>query len=137
MSRRLNSERLPTTRTGVLKMYDNIAYLIKDGARTYDTYLNEHIATTRRMVYVQPRSVYNSEFYNASILGLHPSITLTLTNREDYEGEKLVEFEGKTYEVIRADWKAQRDSITLVLEEKTNPGTSAPTPTTTETTEGN
>lgn len=137
MSRRLNSERLPTTRTGVLKMYDNIAYLIKDGARTYDTYLNEHIAQTRRMVYVQPKSVYNSEFYNASILGLHPSITLTLTNREDYEGEKLVEFEGKTYEVIRADWKAQRDSITLVLEEKTNPGTSAPTPTTTETTEGN
>lgn len=137
MSRRLNSERLPTTRTGVLKMYDNIAYLIKDGARTYDTYLNEHIAQTRRMVYVQPKSVYNSEFYNASILGIHPSITLTLTNREDYEGEKLVEFEGKTYEVIRADWKAQRDSITLVLEEKTNPGTSAPTPTTTETTEGN
>ena len=137
MSRRLNSERLPTTRTGVLKMYDNVAYLIKDGARTYDTYLNEHIAQTRRMVYVQPKSVYNSEFYNASILGLHPSITLTLTNREDYEGEKLVEFEGKTYEVIRADWKAQRDSITLVLEEKTNPGTSAPTPTTTETTEGN
>ena len=136
MSRRLNSERLPTTRIGVLKMYDNIAYLIKDGARTYDTYLNEHISTTRRMVYVQPRSVYNSEFYNASILGLHPSITLTLTNREDYEGEKLVEFEGKTYEVIRADWKAQRDSITLVLEEKTNPGTPAPTPTTTETTEG-
>ena len=120
MSRRLNSERLPTTRTGVLKMYDNIAYLIKDGEKTYDTYLNEHISTTRRMVYVQPRSVYNSEFYNASILGLHPSITLTLAHREDYEDEKMVEFEGKVYSVIRADWKAQRDSISLVLEEKTN-----------------
>lgn len=101
-------------------MYDSIAYLLKDGEKTYDKYLNERIERTRRMVYVQPKSVYNSEFYNASILGLHPSITLTLANREDYQGEKLVEFEGKTYSVIRADWKAQRDSIDLVLEEKTN-----------------
>lgn len=101
-------------------MYDNIAYLLKDGAKTYDTYLNEHIERTRRMVYVQPRSVYNGEFYNASIMGLHPSITLTLTNRADYDGETLVEYEGKIYNVIRADWKAQRDSISLVLEEKTN-----------------
>lgn len=101
-------------------MYDNIAYLLKYGEKTYDAYLNEHIDSTRRMVYVQPKSVYNSEFYNAQIIGLHPSITLTLANREDYEGEKLVEFEGKTYNVIRADWKAQRDSITLVLEEQTN-----------------
>ena len=101
-------------------MYDNIAYLLNDGAKTYDTYLNEHIERTRRMVYVQPRSVYNGEFYNASIMGLHPSITLTLTNRADYDGETLVEYEGKIYNVIRADWKAQRDSISLVLEEKTN-----------------
>lgn len=101
-------------------MYDSVAYLLKDDAKTYDAYLNEHITTTRRMVYVQPRSVYNSEFYNASILGLHPSITLTLASREDYEDEKMVEFEGKVYSVIRADWRAQRDSIDLILEEKTH-----------------
>ena len=120
MSRRLNSVRLRDIRIGVLKMYDNIAYLLKDGAKSYDEYLNEKVETVRRMVYVQPRGVYNSEFYNASIVGLHPSITLTLSNRADYEGEKLVEFEGKVYSVIRADWKAQRDSLDLVLEEKTN-----------------
>lgn len=120
MSRRLNSVRLRDIRIGVLKMYDNIAYLLKDGAKSYDEYLNEKVETVRRMVYVQPRGVYNSEFYNASIVGLHPSITLTLSNRADYEGEKLVEFEGKVYSVIRSDWKAQRDSLDLILEEKTN-----------------
>lgn len=114
-------------------MYDSIAYLWSENNRTYDTYLNEHIIRTRRKVYVQPRSVYNSEFYNASVLGLHPSITLTLANREDYEGEKVVEFEGKLYSVIRADWKAQRDAISLVLEEKTNiPNETTTTTTTTE-----
>lgn len=102
-------------------MYDNIAYLLGDGLKTYDEYLNENVERTRRMVYVQPRSVYNSEFYNASIVGLHPSISLTLSNRADYRGETLVEYEGKTYVVIRTDWRAQRDSITLILEEKTNP----------------
>ena len=116
-------------------MYDSIAYLWSENNRTYDTYLNEHVIRTRRKVYVQPRSVYNSEFYNASILGLHPSITLTLANRADYEGEKVVEFEGKLYSVIRADWKAQRDAITLILEEKTNiPNTPVTTTTTTTTT---
>ena len=111
-------------------MYDSVAYLWKEDSRVYDTYLNEHVIRTKRKVYVQPRSVYNSEFYNASIVGLHPSITLTLTNRADYEGEKIVEFEGKFYNVIRTDWKAQRDAITLVLEERTN------TPNETITTEG-
>ena len=101
-------------------MYDSIAYLWKEDSRVYDAYLNEHVIRSKRMVYVQPRGVYNSEFYNASIVGLHPSITLTLTNRADYEGEKIVEFEGKMYDIIRTDWKAQRDSISLVLEEKTN-----------------
>ena len=100
-------------------MYDSIAYLLKEETRTYDSYLNEQITYTRKMVYVQPRSVYNGEFYNASVVGLHPSITLFLTNRADYDGETLVEYEGRLYHVIRADWKAQRDGISLVLEEKT------------------
>lgn len=101
-------------------MYDSVAVLYKESARTYDTYLNENITYTTRTVYVQPRSVYNSEFYNAAQAGLHPSITLFITHRDDYEGETLVSFEGVMYEVIRVDWKAQRDGLTLVLQERTH-----------------
>ena len=101
-------------------MYDSVATLYAQGGRTYDTYGNETIAMTSVEVYVQPRSVYASEYYQAAQLGLHPSITLEMTNREDYNGQKVVGFEGKTYEVIRADWNAQRDSISLILEEKMN-----------------
>jgi hypothetical protein len=70
-----------------------------------------------------PRSVYNSEFYNAAQAGLHPSITLFLTNKMDYEGETLVEYEGKLYDVIRTDWNAQRDGISLILQETIKNGT--------------
>lgn len=103
-------------------MYDNVATLKKESGRTYDEYANEIITYTERVVAVQPRSVYNAEFYNAAQIGLHPSITLFISNRADYEGETLVEFEGKTYNVIRADWNAQRDGISLVMEERVNNG---------------
>lgn len=101
-------------------MYDAIAILYAQGARTYDTYGNETVALTPYEVYVQPRSVYHSEYYQAAQAGLHPSITLDMTNREDYHGEKLVEFEGQMYDVIRVDWTAQRDKISLVLQERTD-----------------
>lgn len=103
-------------------MYDSIATLKGEPTATYDEYGNETLTYTETTVYVLPRSVYNAEFYNAAQAGLHPSITFEMTNRADYNGEKLIEWEGTLYNVIRADWSAQRDSITLVCEERVNNG---------------
>lgn len=100
-------------------MYEATAILKKETGRTLDDYGNEILTYSTREVFVYPRSVYRTEFYSAAQAGLHPSITLTLTNIADYEGEKVVEFDGKTYNVIRTDWNGSRDSINLVLEERT------------------
>lgn len=99
-------------------MYDAVAYLLTDGTRTYDAYGNETIAQTQRQVYVQPRGVYQSEFYNAAQNGLKPSLTLYMTNKADYQGETELVYESKTYRVIRVDWSAQRDGISLICEEE-------------------
>ena len=99
-------------------MYDSIAILKSRGPTAFDPFGNPIAAVAERTVFVQPRGVYNSEFYNAAQLGLHPSITLYMTNRADYQGEKIVEFEGKEYSVIRTDWNAQRDGISLICEER-------------------
>ena len=64
-------------------MYDSVATLKAYGTPTYDTYGNEIQTVTETNVFVQPRGVYNAEFYNAAQAGLHPSITFTLTNRAD------------------------------------------------------
>lgn len=109
---------VPDTQIGVCDMYDNIAFLLSEPEATYDDYGNEILTHKRRQVFVQPRGVYSSEFYSAGQLGLQPSITLTLTNKADYAGEKVLEFEGRIYNVIRPDWTAQRDSISLVCEER-------------------
>lgn len=103
-------------------MYDGVATLKAYGTPTYDAYGNEVQSVTTTNVYVQPRGVYQAEFYNAAQLGLKPSLTLYLTNREDYSGEKVLEYEGKDYDIIRVDWSAQRDGISLICEERVHNG---------------
>ena len=99
-------------------MYDSVATLIGQGVTTYDDYLNEVVETIEREVYVQPRGVYQSEFYNAAQAGLKPSVTLFIPNKEDYHNETVLSFEGRNYDVIRVDWNAQRDGISLICEER-------------------
>ena len=103
-------------------MYDSTATLKAYGTPTFDAYGNEVPSVTETEVFVQPRGVYQSEFYNAAQLGLKPSVTLYLANREDYNGQKILTYEGKDYDVIRVDWSAQRDGISLVCEERVNNG---------------
>jgi len=103
-------------------MYDSIATLKGEPMTTYDEYGNEVITYWDNPVYVMPWGVYRSEFYSAAQAGLHPSITFVMTNRADYHGEKLLEFEGRLYNVIRTDWTAQRDSIALICEERVHNG---------------
>lgn len=106
------------TRIGVIRMYDSIAILKAYGEPTYDEYLNEVESIIETEVYVQPRGVYNSEFYNAAQIGLKPSVTLFIPNLEDYHGETVLSFEGRDYDVIRTDWNAQRDGVSLVCQER-------------------
>ena len=106
----------------MMAMYDSVATLRAYGDTTYDEYGNEHLEIVETEVYVQPRGVYQSEFYNAAQLGLKPSVTLFIANREDYSGEKVLVFEGRDYDVIRVDWNAQRDGISLVCEERVKNG---------------
>lgn len=113
----------PAILTGVTAMYDSVATLKAYDAFTYDEYGNAIENVTETTVFVQPRGVYQSEFYNAAQLGLKPSLALFVANREDYAGQKVLDFEGKTYNVIRIDWDAQRDGISLVCEERVANGT--------------
>ena len=103
-------------------MYDGIAILKSYKTTGHDKSGNPIKTDVKRTVFVQPRGVYASEFYNAAQLGLKPSLTLYMTNRNDYQGEKVLEFDGKDYSVIRVDWNAQRDGISLICEERVRNG---------------
>lgn len=109
-------------------MFDDIATLQEYGTSTFDEAGNELVDIIETTVYVQPRGVYQSEFYNAAQLGLKPSVTLFISNRADYSGQKRLVFQGKEYDVIRVDWNAQRDGISLVCEERVGDPAEKPKP---------
>lgn len=98
-------------------MFEGTA-ILKKAVVTQDEALNEIETYTERTVFVRPRSVYASEFYQAAAVGLKPSLTLVLASFADYEGEKLVEYNGKEYTVTRVFRRPDRDSVELTLEER-------------------
>ena len=98
-------------------MFEGTA-ILKKAVVTMDEALNEIETYTERTVFVRPRSVYASEFYQAAAVGLKPSLTLVLSSFADYDGEKLVEYNGKEYTVTRTYQRPDRDSVELTLEER-------------------
>ncbi len=102
-------------------MYETTA-LLKAETISLDEYLNEVRTYTSREVFVKPRSVYASDFYEAARSGLQPSVVLVMSNPEDYEGEKVAEYNGKDYTIIRVFQRPDRDEVELTLEERTENG---------------
>lgn len=94
-------------------MYDDIAYLIKEKTTGTDSDGNETIERTSRMVFCRVRSVSRDEYYDAATDDLKPEVMITISHRIDYDSEKLVEFNGEYYDVIRTYWREDEVELTL------------------------
>ena len=100
---------------------DNIAMLCKEiiGINSIG---QEVKRLEQRQVFCKSRSLTRSEFYSASQAGLNPDIVITLSNRADYENEKIVIFEGEEYTVTRTYWTSDADEIELTLTRRVHNG---------------
>lgn len=94
-------------------MWTNELTLIK---QTYiqDEISNQIPVENKTPVFCDVKSVGRSEFYNAATTGLKPEIIFVVHNYE-YEGQKLVEFENKKYNVIRT-YSTNFEEIELTCE---------------------
>lgn len=72
---------------------------------------------TPKQVYCTVRSVGMNEAYTAMSNGLHPQFIFDLTDYSDYNGEKVCEYKGVRYRIIRTYRRNQ--SIELTVEEAT------------------
>lgn len=77
----------------------------------------ESVTETQRQVYCTVRSVGMNEAYTAMSNGLHPSLVFDLTDYTDYNGEKVCEYKGVRYRIVRT--YRQNQSIELTVEEVT------------------
>lgn len=67
---------------------------------TYDDLFQEIITEVKDTVLCRLLSVGGTEFYNAQVRGLKPEIKFII-HAFEYAGQKMVEFQGQKYRVIR------------------------------------
>lgn len=81
--------------------YDHELILITPAAIEYDDIGNQiETDPIETPILCRLNSVGRSEFYNAATAGLRPELVFTIHGYE-YNGQKLVKFEGVQYRVIR------------------------------------
>lgn len=97
-------------------MFDTVATLYTETV-SQDAMLNECVTYTPKPIQVrQTRSITRNEYYQAAAQGLKPSAVLVVFFG-DYDGEKVVEWQGKIYRITRAYQSPSSDSLELTIEE--------------------
>lgn len=81
--------------------YDHELILIKPGRVEQDDIGNEIIVDPVRLpILCGKKSIGRNEYYNAATAGMRPEIVFVIHGYE-YDGQTLVEFEEKQYNVVR------------------------------------
>lgn len=68
---------------------------------------------TTRDVFCEVRSVGFNEQYRAESIGLHPELVFRLSDYAEYEGEKLCEYNGERFHIIRTYVQGERIDLTV------------------------
>lgn len=84
------------------------------GRPQVDQWLNPLYVEERRTVLCKLKAVTRAEYYSAAAAGMRPSLVFVV-HAYEYNGETLVEFEGKRYNVVRT-YKTDFEEIELVVE---------------------
>lgn len=73
--------------------------LITETARAHG--VHDEITEEKRLVLCTVKSVRQTEYYTARNAGFAPEIVFELAVAEDYHGESRLEYEDKSYDVVR------------------------------------
>lgn len=90
--------------------------LLVSSTEAVDAWGDPVITETKRSVFCEVSSIGAKEFYQAAASGLQPEIKFTLADYYDYTGEKLVEYDGERYHVLRTYRKGQQLELTCYRE---------------------
>lgn len=94
-------------------MYDEVGYLLSETETTNEA--GDVITVpTERLVYVDEKSIRQTEFYQAQATGLRPEIMFEM-RREEYQNEPRIKYEGVTYDIIRT-YEKNRDFIEIICQ---------------------
>lgn len=98
---------------GPVATYDHELTLIGETI-VEDEIGNQQPVETQTTILCALNSVGRSEFYSGAAAGLRPELVFVIHSYE-YSGERIVEFEGKRYSVIRT-YQTGTEEIELTVE---------------------
>lgn len=73
-------------------------------------------------VFADVRSVSRSEFYNAAMANIRPTLVFALADYYDYDDERLIRYNGRTYNVIRTYVRPEQLEIEITAEMRERDG---------------
>ena len=95
-------------------MHNDTCSLIKQ-SYTFDSIGQQIPVESKTTVFCDVSSISRSEWFNAGQSGLKPEIMFTIF-RGDYNGERIVEYDGHRYSVYRSYAPADSDNLELYAE---------------------
>lgn len=97
--------------------YTEIIYLIPN-TEVLDSIGNDiPVEGTPIKTYAKKQSVRTSEFYNATMVGLNPSIEFVI-KKLNYSGENEITYNNEHYDIIRVIYPKNKFDIVLVCSKK-------------------
>lgn len=90
---------------------DDVIYLISETPAAHGVFTQS--TETQKMCYCRVDSVTRSEFYKARENGIQPIYLFVLSEYADYNGEKIVIYNGTRYRVIRSYVKNHAVELTV------------------------
>lgn len=94
-------------------MKAGVAWLIAENPQAHGIF--DEPEETRRKVYCTEKSVGQTEVYQAKAAGLNPETKLVLAHDFEYRGEKLVEYAGERWKILRT-YVTEEDGIELTIQ---------------------
>lgn len=94
----------------------DVCELITEAPKAHGIF--DTVTETKRKVYCNVKSVGQSEVYQAQAAGLNPELKLILAHAFEYKGEKIAEFRGERYGIIRT-YVNEADGIELTIQKET------------------
>lgn len=75
-----------------------------------DSIGNQVATETEKEVYANMYSVSSTEYYNAALMGLRPSVAFDIYSFE-YDGQARLKYDSKTYNIIRTETRGERTRL--------------------------
>lgn len=77
---------------------------------TADTIGNQVASETENGIFANMYSVSATEYYNAALMGLRPTLAFDIHSFE-YSGQTRLKYDSKTYNIIRVETRGERTRL--------------------------